>query len=805
LRSGLGALTKAGILAGGVPLALWRLWFVSPMPHHLITTNSFRSLSVWAHLAVLLVAAIWALATFRLVCEIVSALHRREPIEATSWSTRWAVAIAALVVLSTGSTTLVHGPRPTLPSVVASANASKRPVASSTKSPNEGRTTTAVAIGECLADVAARVSGCADDWPSIARSNLGTRQNDGTRMLDPIRLQPGWRLYVPEELVLPAAGESSSSDPVGRLAELALLGLGTVTLVALTRRLRTLRRVNSVTRRDGERRPGNDTSVARAASAIVPFAESPLVDWIDAANRLLWRAVQDGRGSIPEIRLVRAGPEGVEFLLATALRDAPWPFTTRHDGRWWQLDPELDLAELSDLTDGCGRFLSALVPVGDDELASYLVPVGKGRRLSISGDPQCVDAAISSIVIALRCLPWAAELAVELVGIDPPPPEEQCYQLSSSGQGALVDLAHDRANLESRLDSLWRRDPLVVVAGGALASTDEPILERASAVAGVISADERGTEVLEVSKEDAVLHPYGITLKAIAPSRGQLALVEELFQDARRPPEVVAIRPGPERGLDRLADLPAKGKVEVRLLRPLPDVMGLERDLFSRDASRVVELLAYLCLHGMTATIDAIADALFPRSPAPARTARAENAAAAARSALQGVSAHQLLVRRGQNLFLDPSVTCDWLRAERALHAARFAAPERAERLASAAFGLLEGSPFAGIVAGYSWLRAESLDESIAAELVDAAHRLAALFLASGDVARARSAIEKGRLVEPDSEILARDLMAACDAEADRSGVRSTFSELEKALERIGANEPSLETRALFEALDNER
>ncbi|HLX77992.1 MAG TPA: bacterial transcriptional activator domain-containing protein, partial [Acidimicrobiales bacterium] len=570
-------------------------------------------------------------------------------------------------------------------------------------------------------------------------------------------------------------------------------------------RLRTLRRLNSVTRRDGERHPGNEARVARAASAIVPFAESPLVDWIDAANRLMWRAVQDGRGSIPEIRLVRAGPEGVELLLATPLRDAPWPFTTRHDGRWWKLDPVLELTELFDLAEGCGRFLPALVPVGDDELASYLVPVGKGRRLSVCGDAQCVDAAISSIVIALRCLPWAEELGVELVGIDPPPPEEQCYQLSSSGQRALVDLARDRAHVESRLDSFWRRDPLVVVARGALASTDEPILERAGSVAGVISADDRGTEVLEVSIENAVLHPYGITLKAFAPSAGQLALVEALFRDARRPPEVVALRPGPERGLERLDELPAKGRVEVRLLRALPDVTGLERDLFSRDASRVVELLAYLCLHGMTAAIDAIAEALFPRSPAPARIARAENAAAAARSALQGVTAHQLLVRRGQNLFLDPSVTCDWLRAERALRAARFAAPERAERLASAAFELLGGSPFAGIVAGYSWLRAESLDESIAAELVDAAHRLAVLFLASGDVARARSAIEKGRLVEPDSEILARDLMAACDAEADRSGVRSTFSELEKALERIGANEPSLETRALFEALDNDR
>ena len=805
MRSGLGALTKSAILVGGVPLALWRLWFVSPLPRQLAMTAWLRSPSIWAHLAVVGVAAIWAVTTARLVRDIASALHRREPIETSSWSTRWAIAIAALVVLSTASSTLIHGPRSSSPSPAATTTAPRNSERSALSPITRIQRTTTVRKGECLSDVAARVTGCADDWPFIARTNLGSLQSDGARMLDPIRIRSGWVLHIPDAPDVPTSSTPTSFDACGGLAELALVGMGAVTLLALARRLRTLRRANTVTRRDGERRPGDDSIVGLAASALAPFDDAPLIDWIDAANRLLWRAAQDGRGAVPEVRLVRAGPDGIELLLATALVDAPWPFLERHDGRWWQLDPALDLAELQCLADGCGRLLPALVPVGDDELASYLVPVGKGRRLAVSGDCAIVDATIGSIVTGLRCLPWAEELAVELVGIDPPPPEEQCYQISSSAPTALGELAGGRGPIESRLESTWRRDPLVVVARGALMSTDEPILEQAGGFVGVIAADVRGTEVLEVSAGGAILHPYGIELRAVAPSSPQLALVEALFADARRPPEVVPIRLGRESGLERLEEIPRRGGVEVRLLRPVPDVMGLEHDLFSRDASRVVELLAYLCLHGGNCSVDELAEALFPRSPAPSRIARAENVAAAARSALGSKSARPLLVRRGRELVLDPSVTCDWSRAERALLAARLASPEQAERLASAALALLDGSPFAGIVAGYSWLRAQLLDESISAELVDAAHHLAVLHLAAGDIDRARSAIEIGRLVEPDSEILARDLMAACDAENDGSGVRSAFSELERALERIGGNEPSVETRALFEALDNER
>ena len=140
-------------------------------------------------------------------------------------------------------------------------------------------------------------------------------------------------------------------------------------------------------------------------------------------------------------------------------------------------------------------------------------------------------------------------------------------------------------------------------------------------------------------------------------------------------------------------------------------------------------------------------------------------------------------------------------RAQRAIAAAARTDPPRAIELLRSALELATGPPCASVLAGFGWLRSEAIADQIEATLVDGAHRLCTLALAANDSALARWAIEVGARCVPESEILARDLMAVCDAEGDRGGVRSAFSELEAALERLGHNEPSAETRALLDAL----
>ena len=815
-RTGLAALGKAAVLVAGVPLALARLWLLAPQPANPVSLAAARSVSTWAHLAVAAAGILWALAAADLARQVRGALRHHEALDTGSWSARWAGAIAGLILLATAGTSLaVPGASHVRPAAVATASARPRAPVRPAR-PEQARRqvprSVTVARDECLADVAARATGCVDDWPLLARLNLGRRQVDGARMLDPARLHAGWRLDLPSRAgvsgpdAAPRPSEPSAPAPTPdrRLAELALVGLGIITTCALARRVRNLRRASSSGRRSGERAAASPPPVGEARVALEPFADAPLIDWIDLANRLLWRIVRDQDAAPPEVRLVRAGPDGIEFLLATPRPAAPWPFLSRRGGRWWVLDPGVEPADFAPFPADEGRFLPSLLPLGDDESASYLLVLGRGRRLGVDGEDGLVDRTLEAIVTSLRTVPWAEQLAVELVGIDPPPADEQCYQLSSSTPAALADLAAEGAPAgEPRLADRWQREPLIVVGREANDRECERVLAAAGTVAGIVAAGPRGTERLALEHDHAVLWPYGLELTAVTPSSGQFALVDGLFADARRPATLVPVRAGLTTDRARLSAVPLAGQVEVQLLRPEPAIVGLTRPPAERDAARVAELVAYLALHDGATGVAAAADALFARSAAESRPGRVDNVARAARAALgPGPGGRALLARRGDELVLDPAVTCDLVRARRALASAPHAAAEVAEDLLVGALDLVEGPPLGAEAAGYGWFASEALDELVAAEIVDGAHHLASLALASDRLELARWAIARGRLADQDSEILARDLMAVAGAESDTDGARLAFADLERALARLGGGEPSPETRALLEALD---
>ncbi|MGD0742491.1 MAG: bacterial transcriptional activator domain-containing protein [Acidimicrobiales bacterium] len=815
LSTGLAALAKAAVLVVGVPLALVRLWFLAPVPRHLSALAPAGSVSAWAHLAVAAAGIAWALATASLAHGVWSALRRHESLETGSWSSRWAGAIAGLVLLATAGTSLAATgsahpatvPVATVPAV--RRPAVRPPPAAATR---RAAPTLTVRPDECLADVAVRATGCVDDWPLLARLNLGRRQTDGGRMLDPARVRAGWLLAVPPRAASSATngtGETPAASkptpaPQRRLAELALLGLGIVTTCALARRLRNLRRASSSGRRPQERLVAPARRFGEARAALEPFADAPLIDWIDGANSLLWRLVRDQDTEAPEVRLVRAGPDGIELLLAAPRPEAPWPFLPRRDGRWWVLDPAAELGDFGPLGPADGRLLPSLVPLGDDEQASYLLVVGRGRRLAVDGPAELVDRTLEAIVASLRTVPWAEQLAIELVGIAPPPPEEQCYQLSPSTEAVLAELAAEgEPTTAATVADRWRREPLIVVGREANSPGCERVLAAAGRVAGIVAAGQTGTERLVVGADHAVLQPYGIELSAVTPTTGQFALLDGLLAEARRAATVVPVRPGPTTDRARLATVPVAGRVEVRLLRPEPSLVGLATAPCDRDAPRVVELLAFLALHGGVAPVEATAAALFARSEPASRRARTANVALAARTALgPGPGGRRLLAHHRDELVLDPAVTCDLVRCRRALAAAPHVEPPVAEELLVGALDLVEGQPLGGVAAGYAWFAAEALGEICAAEIVDGAHHLATLALASGRFELARWAIARGRLADAGSEILARDLMAVAGADDDAGAARAAFRELEATLERLGGGEPSLETRALLEALD---
>lgn len=799
MREGVAALLKSLILLAGVPFALGRLWFESPLPSRLFRAAGLTSLSTWSHASVLFVGGVWVFASANLLRDVAGAL-RTGGKPGSGWSARWAVAIAALVVGATASPSLLHGSRAASPP----AAATSRTHAARDLFPFVSLAHAHALPGECLPDFAERVGRCADDWPAIAALNFGAVQPDGARMLDPAHLRGGWHLRIAPHARRrrPSSPARSSGGGTG-LAELALTGLGIVTVCALARRVRVLRRRERAMRREGEFATKPDSEVTSLDATIEPYGQAPLVDWIDAANRLLSRA--DDAAAL-DVRLVRAGPDGVEFLLADPVAEACWPFRAERGGRWWRLDPLADLEALNGAAEGLPRRFPALVPLGDDERSSYLIPLGPGRRLGITGVPALVDAAVGAIVTGLRVVPWAEQCAVELIGLQAPPAAEQCYQLRSAHPRSLATFADDAASrLHGKDAAMAQRQAVFVVARHALTEASEALLDKASKIAGLIVAGHGGTAVVHVDEEGAVLHPFAIALEGLLPRPDQLAIVDSLLAAASRSPDIVPIPDVDVHTDSDLESIPPARVVECRVLRAVPDVVGFAQLPYRGDADRVVESLAYLALHGGRVSVEAISEALYLRSRKELRRGRAEKTLSALGACLgDDPSGHPLLVRHGDEISLSDEVSCDWLRAQRALVGAVRAEPHRALDLLRSALALVDGAPCASVSAGFGWVRAEGIAEAIEGALVDGAHQLCGLALAGGDVALARWAVDAARRCAPESELLARDLMVVSDAAGDGAGMRAAFAELEAALDRLGRNEPSAESRALFEALESD-
>ena len=806
LSQGVVAIVKSALLVAGVPAALIRLWYLRPLPARLFSGARLISISGLVHLVLLAVGVLWAWAAVNLVGEVTRTVRHAGSSEVSSWSARWASAIGGLVLfLTAGSATATS--LAALPGAVigraAVATVRHNPIPAMEESTERVHSTSSATVmnGECLADVALRTAGERSAWVRIARANLDKPQIDGARFVDPSLLRAGWCLE------LPAAAERPSPRPAPRsgeptIGEIGVFGLGILTTAALVRRVRALRRLGESGRRSGERKGAADREIGDAEALVEPLGDSILIDWIDAALRLMSDAVSRlGPAVPPEIELVRAGPDGVELLLDIALPEAPSPFRAEDGGRWWVLGAECSVADAVAAADGLPRYLPWLVPIGDDDDAAYLLALGPGRRLVLEGEEEAVDAALAGIVAGLRTLAWAEELEVELLGIDPPPPGEQCFQLVASSRATLEDLAVAPQPLPRAVAvPHWRREPLVVVGRSTERDCPESVLEAVTRVAGVISPRGVGTCRLLLSADRARLEPFGISLSSPSPDAPRLRLLDRLLATVSADASVV----GSERRSTEPEPTPEEaGPVEVRLLVGDPSVLGLARLPAARDQPRVVELLAYLTLHGHRASPEAAARAMFGREDEPSRLHRLANAVASLRAVLPPREDGGALLSpySSTSLGLDPLVTLDWSRFSDAVERARYAEPTAAVTLLRFALGLLERPTVFAAGGAYDWLVAEGLLVSLTAEVVDAAHHLATLALAADDTGLARWAVDKGLFVEPASEMLVRDLLVALDAAGEPAEVSRVARELEERLDRLGGNEPSPETRSLVAQL----
>ena len=233
--------------------------------------------------------------------------------------------------------------------------------------------------------------GIADDrladgaqWTALAALNLGRDMSAGSRFVDPDHVEVGWSLLLPADARgahEPSGGRRAASPPralTEHLPELVALGMGSLACAALARRARRRRRGNRFT---GDLDLGGPLSEAAVdvATLLHRFDGVPALASFEAANCLLARTLQGRAG--PAIRAICVSPSGVSFWLTRPQADAPEGFAPVSEGAAWHVDH----ARL----DGQEPFLPycpIVLPVGDDDVGTWLVPLGPGDVLPLFGE-----------------------------------------------------------------------------------------------------------------------------------------------------------------------------------------------------------------------------------------------------------------------------------------------------------------------------------------------------------------------------------------------------------------------------------
>jgi DNA-binding SARP family transcriptional activator len=672
------------------------------------------------------------------------------------------IAIGVLALTSAGagaSVVLASGAGAATPASTSVVVAAAAPVNHDDDHERSSAVVHTVRPGESLWQIADDRLGDGADWMQVAALNLGHDMGGGQRFVDPDQVRAGWRLRLPAEARHHDAGRSTGRSP-DRLPELVALGVGSLACAALARRSRSRRR--PVPFSGDFDLPRRSEPAVDADTLLQRFADVPALAAFEAANRLLGRVLQD-HDAPPRLRTICVAPSGVTFCLAGAPDNAPEPFVALEGGAAWRVShAALDDADL----EPSFPHAPLVVPIGDDDEGTWLVPLAPGDVLPVLGEsaPSLVRAARA----ALESWEWS-----DLIVVTDDP-----------GHPGL----RPRAAAEA---ALFVGDP----------SSLPPDVARRTAVVTTAPVAASDLTVL-VDRQAATLHPVGRVLRPHLPSPDTEQLLAELVTpptgvevvEARRPPPAVTTG----------TPVIAPGPVDVRLLTATPRLDGLVEDLPPNRARRSVELVAYLALHQPDViTSDRLRTRVLGSSDADAAAKTLSNTAHAARRAMGADESGQPLFPAGtrNGLFqLAPCVTVDVHRATAlATEAKAQTDPQLAMAHYSAALELVDGEPLANALSGYSWWEAEGHGARIAAVLVDAACGLAVLAAEAHLFDLGRRGLERARLVEPYSEALSRAAMELAAAEGDADRLRLEWRECQRRVDALDpGSTPSPRTETLY-------
>ena len=199
--------------------------------------------------------------------------------------------------------------------------------------------------------------------------------------------------------------------------------------------------------------------------------------------------------------------------------------------------------------------------------------------------------------------------------------------------------------------------------------------------------------------------------------------------------------------------------VRVELLRPEPVVHGLTSPFEAGLRRRCVELVAYLAVHqNERVTGERLRARVLGTDGDDASSRTLSNTASATRRALgDDEYGPRLRPVSSVGLYELTDVDCDLLAFHRWISTARECGPdERAHEVAALrhALSLVHGEPLAAALRGFEWFLAEGHLARLQRDGEWAALRLSQLAQEDGDADTAFWAVERGRLLDPYSDLL---------------------------------------------------
>lgn len=611
--------------------------------------------------------------------------------------------------------------------------------------------------------------------PTVTAPLSGTTPGTSSHQHEQDRVDPATS-RVPNQL-----GEHRGSH---ELPAVVIGGLGGLAAAVIARSLRRRRRIARITLRPGEMIAASSAPIRNLESALAALVETPAVDWLDLAMRHLTQVSDDHPGSVPPIRLVRVGADGVELILAEAAGVAPGAFEVAEDGWAWTLPATSDVSALADTSESVAWF-SALVPVGEDEDGqTYLAPIEPGTILPVAG-PGAREV-LAAMATTANSWSWTDHVTV-----------------TSDPASATA------AAQAGPFDPSVQRDRVLYVGSPSALPPDV-----CSAIGILTSDDVAGSDLSVLCLGDGTVEiaPTQLRLRACRLNPEACAGVAEALSTAETPPSVEI----PEHqmmlggAVDRYTEAESaplvvaasadvvKPELELRVLTNAAMIFGPSEEAIG-GKGRHFELIALLALSGGLSKEDARA-AIYGSGSS---TENVTNVASQARKMLGTDSDGQLFLPEASSkgiLALSPRVTTDLTRLCDTVSAAATADPAEAIHRYTEGLDLIEVTPGSSIDHSWNWwIHYAAIAEKAA---VHAACNLARLTIdANGDLNAARHGISQARAVAPYAEELYRSAIELAGVAGNLGWAKREWDELRRMLSDLSPGAaPSPETEAIYRA-----